>query len=198
MLPRILAAAVALLATAAPLAPAPAAEREYRQADLAVGGAWARPTAGAQTNGAAYTAIANGGDIADRLIAARSPVARAVELHNHTIDAEGVARMRQVAAVEIPARGEARLAPGGLHVMLVGLSEPLREGAGFPLTLVFERAGEVTVEVAVERSPPPAAAAVDTHGSRHTPPGGGGHPHHDGGATAHGDGHAAGHHAPAR
>jgi copper(I)-binding protein len=106
--------------------------------------------------------------------------------------------MRQVAAVEIPARGEARLAPGGLHIMLIGLSEPLREDAGFPLTLVFERAGEVTVEVAVERSPP-AAAAVDPHGS-HTPPDSSGHhPHHDGGAAAaHGDGHPAGHHAPAR
>jgi copper(I)-binding protein len=67
--------------------------------------------------------------------------------------------------------------------MLVGLSAPLREGATFPLTLVFERAGEITVEVAVER-PRPASAAADAHGSHGGPAGGG----HDG----------AGHGAPAR
>ena len=182
MLPRILAAAVALLATAAPLAPAPAAEREYRQADLAVVGPWARPTAGTQTNGAAYATIANAGDAADRLVGARSPAARVVELHDQTIDADGVARMRPVAAVDVPPHGEARFAPGGLHIMLVGLSGPLHDGAAFPLTLVFERAGEITVEVAVER-PRPASAAADAHGS-HGPAGGG----HDG----------AGHGAPAR
>jgi hypothetical protein len=196
MLSRTLATAAILLAIAAPLGDVSAAEREYRQAGLAVVSPWARPTAGAQTNGAAYVAITNAGDVADRLTAARSPAARAAEIHSHTIDAEGVARMRPVAAVEVPAHGEARLAPGGYHIMLIGLSEPLREGAAFPLTLVFERAGEVTVEVAVERSPP-AATAADTHGS-HTPPASGGHPHHDGGAAAHGSGHAAGHHAPTR
>lgn len=166
---RTLAAAAGLSLLAA--APLPAAERrEFRQGDLAVGHPWARPSAGAQTNGAAYATIANGGAAADRLLSARTPAARVVELHTHTMDAEGVARMRQVPAIDVPARGEARLAPGGLHVMLIDLTGPLREGAAFPLTLVFERAGEVTVEVAVER-PRPATATAPHGGGHH----GGGH-----------------------
>lgn len=165
MLSRTLAViALPLLLAAAPL-PAAEVPREFRQGDLAVGHPWARPSAGAQTNGAAYATIANGGDGADRLVSARSPAARVVELHTHTIDADGVARMRPVTAIDVPAQGEARLAPGGLHIMLIDLAGPLREGAAFPLTLVFERAGEVTVEVAVERPRPASAAAP--HGGHH-------------------------------
>ena len=69
-----------------------------------------------------------------------------------TIDAQGVGRMVPVQAVDVPSGAEAKLAPGGLHVMLIGLKQPLKEGQTFPLTLNFEHAGPVTVEVAIEKS----------------------------------------------
>lgn len=59
-------------------------------------------------------------------------------------------QMRQVESIEVPSHGTATLRPGSFHVMLIGLAQPLKEGDRFPLTLTFERAGEVTVEVKVE------------------------------------------------
>jgi periplasmic copper chaperone A len=155
------AAAVLLAALALAL---PAAAQEHRAGDIAVERPWARATAGSQANGAAYAVIRNGGDRADRLVGGRSPASRTVELHATTVTPEGVARMRAMEAVEIPPGGEARFEPGGLHVMLVGLAGPLAAGQSFPLTLVFERAGEVTVEVAVEGSRPGAGGG---HGHGH-------------------------------
>ncbi len=164
-----LAARLALaLALAAGLATgAPAHEPHVDVAGaLKVEGAWARPAASG--NGAAYMTLGNGGDEPDRLLRASAPVADTVELHAHEIDAQGVARMRPVVAVEVPPGGEAALAPGGLHLMLVGLKEPLREGESFELTLDFERAGEVTVDVAVARQPPQGSAAGHGGGGAHT------------------------------
>jgi periplasmic copper chaperone A len=147
-------AAILLAALALAL---PAAAQDHRAAgDLTIERPWARATAGAQANGAAYAVIRNGGDRADRLVGGRSPASRTVELHATTVTPEGVARMRAVEAVEVPPGGEARFEPGALHVMLVGLAGPLTAGRSFPLTLVFERAGEVTVEVAVEGGRPSA------------------------------------------
>jgi copper(I)-binding protein len=76
-------------------------------------------------------------------------VSRTVELHEMKMDGD-VMRMRQVAAVDVPAGGSVALEPGGLHVMLLGLKAPLKEGDRFPMTLRFEKAGEVKVEVHVE------------------------------------------------
>ena len=150
------------------LAAAPVWAQEHRHGGpLTVRHPWARPTVDGQTVGAAYATLANAGAASDRLLAARTEAARAVELHAHTITPDGVARMRPVAAIEIPAGGETSLAPGGLHIMLIGLAEPLREGATFPLTLTFEGAGELTVEVRVERpraGDTAAPTAPATHG----------------------------------
>ncbi len=146
---RSLATGAAALLAALALA-LPAVAQEQRAGDLTIERPWAWATAGAQANGAAYAVIRNRGDRADRLVGGRSPASRTVELHGTTVTPEGVARMRATEAVEVPPGGEARFEPGGLHVMLVGLAGPLVAGQSFPLTLVFERAGEVTVEVAVE------------------------------------------------
>lgn len=118
------------------------------QAALEVQGAWARATAGRAPNGAAYLTIVNSGATMDRLLGAAAPVARTVELHTHLMDA-GVMRMREVTGIEIHPGEPAVLRPGGLHAMLVGLKEGLKEGTSFPLTLRFERAGELTVPVRV-------------------------------------------------
>ena len=138
-----------LAATLALAAPAPAHE-QHGAGELTVEHPWARATAGGQRNGAAYVVIRNGGPEPERLVAAHAAEARAVELHSHEISPDGVARMRPVEAIDIPPGGEARLEPGGLHIMLLGLAGPLVEGASFPLTLVFERRGEMEIEVQVE------------------------------------------------
>jgi copper(I)-binding protein len=142
----------------------PAAAHGAAAGDLTIEHPHARATVAVQKNGAAYMVVRNRGSEPDRLLGARTEEAQAAELHGTTVTAEGVARMRPVEAVEIPPGGEAKLAPGGLHFMLVGLNGQLVEGTSFPITLVFERAGEVEVEVMVEG-----------------PRGGGGHGGHDGG-----------------
>jgi copper(I)-binding protein len=141
---------LAILVASLPLA-TPAMAHESAVGAITIEHAWARPSA--SDNGAVYMVLQNKGTSPDRLIAVSSKVAQSAELHTSTVDAQGVARMRPVQAVEIPAGGEAKLTPSGTHVMLVGLSGPLKEGHGFPLTLSFEKAGTVTVDVAVERKP---------------------------------------------
>lgn len=159
--------ALAVLAAFSPLPPAAAwAQGRHDHGPITVERPWARPTAGGQVNGAAYATLRNAGGSPDRLVAARTEVARAVELHTHTITAEGVAQMRPVDAIEVPAAGEARLAPGGLHIMLIDLTAPLAENGTFPLTLVFERAGEIPVEVRVER-PGAGTGAAAPHAGGH-------------------------------
>lgn len=156
-----------VLLTLLVLSPATAwAQRHDHHGPITVESAWARPTAGGQANGAAYAIIKNAGDAPDRLVAARAGNARAAELHQHTITAEGVAQMRPVDALEVPAAGEARLAPGGLHIMLIDLTASLAENEIFPLTLVFERAGEIPVEVRVER-PGAGTGAAAPHAVGH-------------------------------
>lgn len=118
---------------------------------------WARATPPAARTGAAYFTIVNGGPEPDRLVGASSPAAPVVELHTHVSEGN-VARMLQVQAVDIPAAGRVAFAPGGLHVMLVNLPAPLHDGTRFPLTLRFARAGEITIEVPVSRSAPPASS----------------------------------------
>ena len=126
----------------------PALAHDYTHGDLRISHPWAR-AAGANTNGAAYMTLRNAGGQPDRLVSASTPIARTVELHTHVRDGE-VMRMRPVADIPVPAGQTVRLRPGGLHVMLIGLTEPLRQGAEVPLTLRFERAGEVQVMLAIE------------------------------------------------
>ena len=117
-------------------------------ADIRVEDAWARASLGQARNGAAYMVVHATGAQPDRLVAATTPVAGKVELHNH-IMVGNVAQMRPVDAIEIVPGSPTVLQPGGLHVMLTGLARQLRQGETFPLTLVFEKAGRVTVQVRV-------------------------------------------------
>lgn len=137
-----------ILSTTLVLATIGAAQaHEFTVGEMTIDHPWARATAANQANGAAYFVVDNGGE-PDRILSAATPVADRVELHTH-IDDNGVMRMRQVEAIDLPA-GETALAPGGLHVMLFELEAPLVEGESFPLTLTLEQAGEVEVEVKVE------------------------------------------------
>ena len=114
--------------------------------------AWARPTVAGQSSGGAYLRIA-GGAGADRLLSASTPQAKGVELHTMEMDGN-VMRMRPVDSVAVPAGQTVELKPGGLHVMLMGLAQPLKTGSSFPLTLRFEKTGDVTVQVKVAPQAP--------------------------------------------
>jgi len=108
---------------------------------------WTR-AAGQGGQGAGFLTIRNAG-AADRLLSASTPAAGRTELHTMLRDGD-IMRMRQVEAIAVPEGGAVTLAPGGLHVMLIGLTRPLAVGESVPLTLVFERAGAVTVNLAVQ------------------------------------------------
>ncbi len=140
---------------------------EARAADIMVSDAWARASAGMAKAGAAYMTVHNKGG-ADRLVGATADVGMKAELHTHIHDG-GVMKMRRVEAVDIPADGMAVLEPGGDHVMFMGLKAPLKEGAMFPLTLTFEKAGDVTVQVHVGSAGAMGAMGKPMNHSGHMP-----------------------------
>ncbi|MCC9597011.1 MULTISPECIES: copper chaperone PCu(A)C [unclassified Rubrivivax] len=123
-----------------------------RAGDLAIDHPYATPTPAGLATGAVYfRTIENRGRTADRLLGASTPRAERVEIHRSTMDGD-VMRMRAVPALELPAGAGVRLRHGeaGAHLMLFGLSAPLRDGERFPLTLRFEHAGSVEVNVWVQ------------------------------------------------
>lgn len=159
--------AVALLIAIFAIAPH-ARAHDYRQGDIVIDHPWARASAGNARTGAAYLALANDGAAPDRLLAAATPVAERAEVHTH-MDEDGVMKMRPVEALELAPGEEVTLAPGGLHIMLMGLTAPLVDGDSFPLTLTFERAGEivVTVEIGGVGAMPEAPAQDADHDAGH-------------------------------
>lgn len=120
-----------------------------RVKDLSISHPWARASAGPARAGAAYLTITNHGTAMDRLLAVATPAARHASVHT-TLMAEGVMKMRPVKAVEVHPGEPAVLRPGGMHVMLMGLKAPLKEGQSFPLTLTFETAGTIEIMVMVK------------------------------------------------
>jgi len=133
--------------------------------DIAIGHPFATPTVLGAKNGAAYFArLENKGAQADRLLRASTSAAERVELHTMHVDAQGIMRMREVDAIVIAPRATLQMRPGqGAHLMLIGLREPLREGASFPLTLEFERGGKTEVKVVVQQPKRSDAAAPHAH-----------------------------------
>ena len=115
---------------------------------VAIEGAFARAAAVQGGASAAYMTLSIA-DGTDMLRSAASPAAARVELHTHTLDDQGVARMMEVPGIEVVAGSPTVLAQGGLHVMLMGLVAPLEPGDTLPLTLEFENAGTVTLDVPV-------------------------------------------------
>lgn len=128
--------------------PAYTAAAEFTVGNVVITHPWSRSTPAVASTGAVFLTLSIRGDGRDRLLAADSPIAARVELHEHTMD-NGVMMMRPVPGVDISAARPTVFEPGGLHVMLMGLREPLREGSSFPLTLTFEKAGsiEITIDV---------------------------------------------------
>jgi periplasmic copper chaperone A len=117
--------------------------------EIMVTGAYARASASASAKaGAVYFTIVNHGAEADRIVGASSDAAASAMLHESAIS-NGIATMRMVEIVELASGAELSFAPGGSHVMLVGLKRPLKQGEHFTLTLKLERAGDIAVDVPV-------------------------------------------------
>jgi hypothetical protein len=134
---------------------------------IAIGHPFATPSIAGTSNGAAYFAsLENTGDKPDRLVRASTPAAARVEIHTMGVDAQGVMRMREIDGVVLAPKAKLLMRAGsGVHLMLMGLKAPLKEGDSFPMTLQFEHAGTVQVDVKVGRPKPdgamPAGAMPD-------------------------------------
>lgn len=114
---------------------------------LTITAAWARATPPGVTTAAAYLTVTNDGAV-DRLLGASSPAARQVLLHAE-VEEHGMQHMRQLEGVEVPAHGNVELSPGQMHLMLVGIAAPLKPDTTIKVTLRFEKAGEITIDVPV-------------------------------------------------
>lgn len=142
-----------VLAFAAAALTGAAHARGFTIGQLTVEQPWSRPAAQGG-NGAGFLTVTNAGNTADALIAASSPVARRVEIHESMV-MNGRAMMHpRPGGLEIPAGGAASLKPGGWHLMLIGLKRPLKVGDRFPATLTFRNAGKTRVEFVVQAGVP--------------------------------------------
>ena len=143
----------------------PCAAADFTAGPLELNAPWVRASVPGQTNGAGYLQIINPSNTADKLISVQSEAATRVELHT-VLTEDGVAKMRQVQGIDIPAQGAATLAPGGLHVMFLQLTGPFKQDAQIPVVLKFEKAGEVRVNFTVKPSTynPGGQAAGSSHG----------------------------------
>jgi copper(I)-binding protein len=150
-----MAVTIAVLAACQPVPPA--------EPEIQIDDAWARPSrpmtapgqradsaAAAVTTSAVYFTLRNAGGRSDTLRAASTDVANAIEIHESRVD-DGVMRMRQLQSVEVPAGESVTFRPGGLHVMLIGLTRDLAVGDAFTLTLDLSQSGERSIRVTVRQ-----------------------------------------------
>jgi copper(I)-binding protein len=121
---------------------------QANQASIVIEDIWARPGL-TDGNSAVFFKIINSSMEADQLLNARSNVASAVELHKTTM-IDGVMKMEPQTSVSVPAGEPTIFKPGDLHVMLIGLTDPLNAGDEFQLTLNFKIAGEININVIVQ------------------------------------------------
>ncbi len=129
---------------------APASAHDYRLGSLEISQPWTRATPATAQTGGGFLTITNKGTTPDPLIAARSPASNKVEVHEMKMDGN-VMKMRELEkGLEIPAGATVTLKPGGYHIMFMGLKAPLAKDAKVPVTLVFEKAGSIDVELKVE------------------------------------------------
>ena len=138
-----LAALVAVLAL-------PASALDYKLGAIEIVQPWTRATPPTAESGGGYLVLKNNGTTPDRLIAVKSPAADKAEIHEMKMDGN-IMRMREVEkGIEIPPGATVELKPGGFHVMFMGLRAPFAKDAKVPLTLVFEKAGSIDVDLMVQ------------------------------------------------
>ena len=118
--------------------------------DVMVKGAFARASAVPRAKtGTVYLTLTNNGSKADRLLSVTTAASDTAQVHE-SVEKDGVATMKHLEALEIPARGTVELKPGGIHIMLIGLKQDLAAGTTLQLTLTFKNAGEITFEVPIK------------------------------------------------
>jgi copper(I)-binding protein len=123
----------------------------FKVGALEIGHPYSRETVPGAKVASGYLSVKNTGAEPDRLVSVSSDIAGKTEIHEMAVDSAGVMTMRPVAGgLEIPAGGEIKLAPKGLHVMFMGLKRQIKQGEKFKGTLTFEKAGPVDVEFVVD------------------------------------------------
>ena len=132
----------------------------YKLGPLQIDDPWSRATVSAAPNGVVYLTIKNTGTTPDKLIDVASPAAEQAQVHDMKVEND-VSQMWLVGSVELPPGRTVTLAPNGLHIMLLGLKNPLEAAQTFPVTLTFEKAGSITIDVPVE----PMGATGPSQGS---------------------------------
>ena len=155
-----------VLMLAALLLPASfASAHEYTKGDLHIAHPWSLQLPPNAPNVAAYFIIDNMGKEDDRLLSVDTPISKDSQLHEHVMTGD-VMRMQQVPNVVVPAGGKEVFSPSAYHVMIMQPNDRslLTDGKRFPLTLHFEKAGDITVEVAVQKQPPEGS---DEHQHQH-------------------------------
>jgi copper(I)-binding protein len=141
---------------------APASARDYTLGNLLIGQPWTRATPPSAAAGGGFLTVTNKGTAADKLISAKSAAAGAVQIHEMKMEGN-IMRMRErESGLDIAPGATVTLAPGGFHLMLMGLKEPLKQGATVPMTLVFEKAGSIDIELQVHA----IGAAAPGHGHK--------------------------------
>lgn len=124
--------------------------KDYKVGAIEISQPWARATPRSAPAGGAFLTLHNTGTTPDRLLSAKTPAAGLTQIHEMKMDGD-VMKMRELEkGLEIPAGATVTLSPGQYHLMMMGLKEPLEQGSTVPLTLTFEKAGTVNVEMTVE------------------------------------------------
>jgi copper(I)-binding protein len=140
---------------------------DYKVGALEIDHPWSRAVPKGATVAAGYLTIKNTGTEPDRLVSGSTPVAGKFEIHEMTMD-KGVMRMRPVPAGVVIKPGETvELKPQSIHIMMTGLKQPIEKGKPFKGSLVFEKAGAVEVDFAVEGVGATPTAAHDMHNMHH-------------------------------
>lgn len=133
---------------------------QYKLGPIEIDNPWSRATVSAAPNGVVYVTIKNTGTAPDRLMDVSSPVADQAQIHEMKVEND-VMQMWLVGHLDLPAGRTTALAPDSVHIMLLGLKKPLAVSDTFPLSLTFEKAGSITVDVMVE----PMGATEPSQGS---------------------------------
>ena len=151
-MPAVLASVVLLVVVACSSGSgtSPAASAAGSTAGITASNAWVRPPMGTGLPAAGYLTIVNGGTTADALTGASSPIATSVEIHETMAEDSGMTGMSPVSSLAIPAGATVVLAPGGYHLMLMGLSKVPAVGDTVQITLTFQGAGRIVVQAEVK------------------------------------------------
>ena len=123
----------------------------FAQSKVVVEGAWVGEVPPSSPVAAAYMTITNEGTADDKLLSVTSSISGSTMIHQTVVDEEGVARMNMIDALVIPAGKSVVLKPGGTHIMLMDLKEPVTGNGKIELDLKFESAGEMKIEAPVKK-----------------------------------------------